>query len=175
MSTSINSQIVLDFLALLVLGGLLGTLTLAVRLEIGDRLRESALDVLLVVAVGATLGSLYLSEVVGLVPCELCWFQRIAMYPLAVLLLVARIRRDRGILPYVLTLSLIGLGISAYHVQLQMFPDQSSFCEVDNPCSNTQAEGFGVFTIPQLTAGCFVILTIMSIAALRYDHRLESP
>lgn len=172
---SINSQVVVDFFALLVIGGLLGMLALFFPLDIGLRLRKSALDVLALVAICATLGSLYLSEIVGLVPCELCWFQRIAMYPLAILIPIARIRRDRGILPYVLALSVIGLCISAYHVQLQLFPEQSSFCELDNPCSNTLAEAFGVITIPQLTAGCFIILTTISITALRYDHRLESP
>ncbi len=169
--STINSQVVLDFFALLLAGGLIGSVLLIVPLTAGDRLREVLIDGAALVAVGATMGSLYLSESVGLVPCELCWFQRIAMYPLAVILPLARIRNDRAVVPYALALALVGLTISAYHVQLQLFPDQSSFCEVANPCSNTLAKAFGTFSIPQLSMASFVLVVILMTSALRQTRK----
>jgi disulfide bond formation protein DsbB len=118
------------------------------------------------VATGATLGSLYFSESAGFVPCELCWFQRIAMYPLAIILGVAVMRRDRTVLPYALTLSVIGLGISAYHVQLQLFPEQSSFCEATNPCSGRWVEAFGWLTIPQMAGLSFALIALLASLAI---------
>ena len=69
---------------------------------------DAALWIAFLVAATATAGSLYFSEVADFVPCQLCWFQRIAMYPLAVILLVAAIRRDRGVRWYVGPLAAIG-------------------------------------------------------------------
>ena len=67
-------------------------------------------------------GSLYFSEVAGLVPCVLCWYQRIAMYPLAILLTLAAVRGDQSFRPYAATLAAIGALIAAYHVALQRIP-----------------------------------------------------
>ena len=74
------------------------------------------------VAVLATAGSLWFSEAAHFPPCELCWFQRIAMYPFAVLLAVAASRRDRAIRPYAVVLAVCGLVISAYHNVIETFP-----------------------------------------------------
>ena len=63
----------------------------------------------------ATLGSLYLSEILKFVPCTLCWYQRILMYPLAIILLVGLLRRDKGVFLYALPFSIMGIGVSTYH------------------------------------------------------------
>lgn len=123
------------------------------------------------IAVGATLGSLYLSEVIGLVPCELCWFQRIAMYPMAIVLVLARIRGDRNVLPYVGVLSAVGLAIALYHVQLQQFPGQSSFCDVVNPCSSKAGQALGWMTIPQMAAVCFALIATTAFTSIRFDQK----
>ena len=80
-------------------------------------------------------GSLYFSEVAHFVPCRLCWYQRIAMYPLVLLLGIATLRRDRGIRLYAIPLAAIGAAVSIYHVQLERFPDQASFCSLEAPCN----------------------------------------
>ena len=74
------------------------------------------------VAATATAGSLYFSEVADFVPCQLCWFQRIAMYPLAVILLVAAIRRDRSVRWYVGPIAVIGGLVSTYHYLIEWRP-----------------------------------------------------
>ena len=105
------------------------------------------------VALTATLGSLYLSEVADFPPCRLCWYQRIAVYPLVPLLAVAWWRRDRGVKPYALALVAIGLPVSLYHVVLERMPSlEGGACDPANPCTIIWVERFGYLTIPAMAA-----------------------
>lgn len=74
------------------------------------------------VAVIATLGSLYFSEIKGFIPCGMCWYQRIAMYPLAVFLGIAAFYNDYRVRKYVLPITMIGSLISLYHYSMQKCP-----------------------------------------------------
>ena len=124
-------------------------------------LRKITLELATLIAIGATFGSLYFSEIRNFVPCEYCWYQRIAMYPLALVLLIATIRRDKNIIPYALTLSLVGFGISAYHYQLQLFPDQNTSCGFDASCTYRWIEVFGFVTIPFLALTSFAFISMI--------------
>ena len=73
-----------------------------------------------VVALVATLSSLYFSEIAGFVPCTLCWYQRILMYPLTVITLVGFIKQDEYLPNYVLPLAILGLIVSGYHYLVQL-------------------------------------------------------
>ncbi len=132
-----------------------------------SELRSAAMELATVVAIGATLGSLYFSEVRNFVPCEYCWYQRIAMYPLAIILLIATIRRDKNIIPYALVLSLSGTVLSAYHYQLQLFPEQSSSCALDASCTYRWIEVFGFITIPFLALTSFAFISMILITTPR--------
>jgi disulfide bond formation protein DsbB len=123
------------------------------------------------VAATATTGSLFFSEMGGLVPCELCWYQRIAMYPLAIILLIAAIRRDWGIRPYASVLAGIGALIAAYHALLQRFPSlPSGSCDPSNPCSTIDLERFGFITIPVMAlTGFITILTLLWVIGNQAD------
>lgn len=113
--------------------------------------------VLMVAAAIATvsmLGSLYYSEIRGFVPCELCWYQRIAMYSLAIILVVAVVRRDIPIAPYALTLSVIGFGVSTYHYYIQMFGGGDS-CGLDASCAVRWVDTFGFVSIPFMAGAGF--------------------
>ncbi|NND74199.1 MAG: disulfide bond formation protein B [Ilumatobacter sp.] len=122
------------------------------------------------IATGAMAGSLYFSEVADFIPCKLCWFQRIAMYPLAVLLVLAAVWRDRRIFRYVVPIAAVGAVVSGYHVWIQWFPEQSNFCEFTNPCSATWVDAFGFLSIPQMAGICFVLIaTIGSVSMI--GHR----
>ncbi len=155
---------VADLFALALLLGLAGVAVAAAVPRVRALVITAALPLAATVATAAMLGSLYFSEVADFVPCKLCWFQRIAMYPLAPVLVLASIWRDRTIMRYVVPLSLLGFAVSAYHVWIQWFPEQSNFCEFDNPCSATWVKGFDVFSIPQLAGLSFAL--IASIGAL---------
>lgn len=98
--------------------------------------RDTRLYLAWLVALVATLGSLYLSEVRGFLPCVLCWYQRIAMYPLALLLGVAAFFGDHSIRRYVLPLALTGFGIALFQ-NLEMWGVVRNIkpCTVGVPCS----------------------------------------
>lgn len=130
-------------------------------------LQATTLGLATMIAVGATFGSLYFSEIRNFVPCEYCWYQRIVMYPLALILLIATIRRDKNIIPYALSLSLSGLALSVYHYQLQLFPEQSSSCGLDASCTYRWVEVFGFVTIPLLALTSFAFISMILIATPR--------
>ena len=129
--------------------------------------RSTAMLLASLVAIGATLGSLYFSEIREFLPCEWCWYQRIAMYPLAVILPMATFRKDRRIIPYALLLTTAGAGLSIYHYQLQAFPGQGSSCSLNGSCTYRWIEVFGFASIPMLALGSFVLIGILLLATPR--------
>jgi disulfide bond formation protein DsbB len=111
------------------------------------------------VALIAMSGSLYLSEVAHLIPCSLCWYQRIAMYPLVFVLGVGTVRGDTGVWRYGLPLAAIGLLIAAYHVTIQWMPSLDvGACSVGAPCSGRYLAVFGFISIPTLAGAAFVLI-----------------
>jgi len=132
-----------------------------------DWLNRSSLYIALPAAWIATLGSLYFSEVAGFVPCELCWYQRILMYPLALILLVGLLRRDENLPFYVLPFSGIGLGVALYHYLLQkQIVGAGAVCAAGVPCTTMWINWGGFITIPFLALIAFVIITVMALIAL---------
>jgi disulfide bond formation protein DsbB len=108
----------------------------------------------------ATGGSLFLSEIAGFVPCELCWFQRICMYPLTVVSLLAALANDRRVARYLLPLPLVGAGISIYHLLVENgVVKQSQACLISAPggCATKWINEFGYMTIPTLALTGFVL------------------
>ena len=122
-----------------------------------------------IAAIIATLGSLYFSEVMHFIPCTLCWYQRIFMYPLAIILGVAFYRNDQGIYRYVLPLSIIGMLISGYHTLLQKLPSLQQFemCTTGVPCSKDYINWLGFITIPLLAFIAFTIITVCLVILAR--------
>ncbi|HZD22427.1 MAG TPA: disulfide oxidoreductase [Acidimicrobiia bacterium] len=115
-----------------------------------------------IVALVATVGSLIYSEVIHFVPCRLCWFQRIAMYPMAIILLVGAIRREFQVRYYALPLALVGLGISIYHVVVQNVPGlESGACDPSNPCSAKYVDIFNFISIPFMAGAGFILLSVL--------------
>jgi disulfide bond formation protein DsbB len=164
----VDPRDVSNFIALILLLGAAATVVAAVRPATRSELSRGAPAIVAFAAIGATAGSLYFSEVANYVPCTYCWYQRIAMYPMAVIVPLALILRDRSILRYTLALGGIGLAISLYHIQLQLFPEQSSnSCELTSPCTAKWVEAFGFMTIPQMAGTTFAVIVLVSIIGLR--------
>ncbi len=114
------------------------------------------------VALVATVGSLIYSEVIHFVPCRLCWFQRIAMYPLSVILLVGAIRREAVVRFYALPLALIGLAVSIYHNLVQFFPSmEGGSCDPLNPCSARSVAVFGFIDLPFMAGAGFIVISVL--------------
>lgn len=134
--------------------------------EVHAAVAPVALPLAWAVATTCTLGSLYMSEVAKFPPCILCWYQRIAMYPLVVILGVAALRRDRAVKWYVVPVALVGLGISIYHYLVERFPDSVSFsCSTDVPCSTVWVWKFHFLSIPAMAGiGFALIITLVLLA-----------
>ncbi|MEW4226384.1 disulfide oxidoreductase [Rossellomorea marisflavi] len=113
----------------------------------------------------ATLGSLYFSEIRGFIPCELCWFQRIFMYPLPLILGISIFQNDFSAKKYVLPMAIIGWGISIYHYLLQKVPGFAEIkpCSSGVPCSGEYINWLGFITIPFLALMAFSIIMVSMI------------
>lgn len=118
-------------------------------------------------AIVATLGSLYFSEVMSFTPCDLCWYQRICMYPLMALFAVALWRRDPNVRYYAAPLSVIGWLFAAYHTleQYAIVPTNPAMCGVGLSCTTLWINWFGFITIPLLS---FVAFTVISACLALY-------
>lgn len=154
------------FAAVLLLGAL-GTFAGLFHPHLQAQYRRWSLAIAGAVAVGATAGSLYFSEVADFVPCDLCWVQRIFMYPLAFILPIAAVRRQREIALYGIVLAGVGLLVSLYHIQIQIWPDQATSCDPFNPCSGKYVEALGFATIPQMAGLSFVLVIAALVTQLR--------
>jgi disulfide bond formation protein DsbB len=114
------------------------------------------------VALSATLGSLYYSEIAGYVPCTLCWYQRMLVYPLTLILLVGILKHDDGVFDYVLPFSVLGIGFSTYHYLIQVgVIGHSAVCSAGIPCGLRYVNYFGLVTIPLLALAAFTFITIV--------------
>jgi disulfide bond formation protein DsbB len=119
-------------------------------------------------ALVATAGSLFFSEVSQFIPCRLCWFQRIGMYPLAAILLIAAIRRDtRGGALYGLPLAVFGAIVSIYHIYIEHHPEaETASCKIGAPCATKWIDKLGYITIPTLALTAFLAIIVLLSAAL---------
>jgi disulfide bond formation protein DsbB len=126
-----------------------------------------------VVAAIATGGSLFFSEIAHFVPCELCWFQRICMYPLSIVTLLAAVRGDHRVARYLLPLPVVGAGVSVYHLLVENgVVEQAKACLASAPggCATKWINEFGWVTIPTLALTGFVLLTgFLALAAAGAD------
>ncbi|HEX4905916.1 MAG TPA: disulfide bond formation protein B [Acidimicrobiales bacterium] len=158
---AIASQV--SILAVLVLAATARPTLARVRAALG----EQALQLAFVVALVATAGSLWLSEGAHFVPCRLCWYQRIAMYPMAVILGIAAWRRDVSVRVYALPVVAIGATISVWHMLIERFPslESASSCDPANPCSLIWVERFGYLTIPTMAFTAFALIATLLLLA----------
>jgi disulfide bond formation protein DsbB len=161
------------------IAGLLSLVTLSViayllivfiRRRVPDVLRnELALPLATLIAFGATAGSLFFSEVANYTPCVLCWYQRIAMYPLVIICGVAAWRRDAHVFKTVLPLGAIGAGISIWHIMIERRPALGGMCDPAAPCALKWINEFGFLTMPTMALIAFVAIMLLTVAA-RQNH-----
>ncbi len=113
-------------------------------------------------ALVAMLGSLFFSEILKYPPCVLCWYQRICIYPLVLIIPVGIVNKDKNLPLYVLPLSIVGLIISLFHNLLyyKWIPDTLAPCVSGVSCTTKFIEWFGFVTIPLLAFIAFLVITI---------------
>jgi disulfide bond formation protein DsbB len=166
-------------LALAVDAALVVAVVLAVAALVSPRARASvvsvatavaAQSVLLawIVATVTTLGSLYYSEHAGFVPCELCWYQRILMYPLVIVLGVAWLRRDTRVWMTALVFVVLGAPLSLYHWLVERVPAfaESSSCSVTAPCTAPWFEKLGFVTLAWMAMSSFLLIGVLMVCSI---------
>ena len=130
---------------------------------------ENGLLAIFSISLVATLGSLYFSEVRGFIPCEMCWYQRILMYPIVILSGIAYIQKNARIALTTAVFAIIGGSISLYHYGIQKIP----FLQETAPaCGQVSCTGFyinwlGFITIPFLALTAFVMIAVTSFYMLK--------
>ncbi len=136
---------------------------------------QVALPLAFCVALTCTLGSLYLSEVAKFPPCELCWFQRIVMYPQVIILGIAALRRDVLVKWYSVPLVIIGIGISIYHYLVERFPSTVTFsCTGDVPCSTVWVWKFHFLSIPAMAGIGFALIAVLALLACNVEQPAQN-
>lgn len=117
------------------------------------------------IALCASLGALFIGEIMGQSPCTLCWFQRAFMFPLAIILLVACVRSDAGVWRYTLPLAVIGGLVATYHTLLVVgvIPEPIVQCGAGPSCSSADMTVLGWVSIPFLSAACFLAIAVLLI------------
>jgi len=113
-----------------------------------------------IVSVVTTAGSLWYSEHFHFIPCELCWYQRILMYPLVVILGVGWFRRDRAVWITALPFVVLGPLVSLYHWLVERVPSfaESTSCSIDAPCSAPYFEKLGFVTLAWMALSSFLLM-----------------
>lgn len=157
------------FASMLALLAVVGTVAyascVALGLSMGGVVRSVhhiALGLAATVASVAMAGSLYFSEVAHYVPCRLCWFQRICMYPLAAILVVAAVRRDRDVRWYALPLTFVGGLVSLYHYIIEWKPSLGEgACGVGPSCTDVWFRRMGFVTLAFMALCGFIAITIL--------------
>jgi len=126
--------------------------------QLDEMIAGAGLWLAFTVTAGATVGSLYFSEVASYLPCQLCWYQRIAMYPLAVITLIAALRRDRLVIWYTTPLASIGAGVAAWHTLIEWRPalDGGSCAAVGPSCVDVWFREFGFISLAFMALVGFV-------------------
>ena len=121
----------------------------------------------------ATLGSMFFSEVMDLPPCSLCWYQRIFMFPLPIVLFMGMFPFDPKVVRYALPLSVVGTLVAAYHTLLQwgIIPESMARCSQGASCADVSIAILGVFSIPVLSLLAFLTVTVLLITINRSTSR----
>ena len=127
-----------------------------------------------VISLVATLGSLFLSEVMGLPPCSLCWYQRICMYPLVLILAVPVLsdKEKENVFTFSFPLTILGWVISLYHNLLyyKILPESAAPCRQGISCTSFHFEWMGFVTIPLLSFTAFTLISLLLLLTRKVPH-----
>lgn len=170
MSKSILSRVSYDtythLTALLAIAANLATLGLLIAWR-RDQVPSLAVWGAAGVAAIATVGSLIYSLGYDLIPCDLCWYQRIAMYPLVLILGVAAYRKDlAGARWFGLPVATVGALIASYHYLIQHFPSlEAGTCSFSAPCSAPYVWRYGFLSIPYMALSGFILIIVALVTA----------
>ncbi len=134
-----------------------------------DIIKKNIIYIILIQVTLAILGSLYYSDIKGYEPCVLCWYQRICMYSLFPIIIIAKLRKEKKIYQYIIPISILGLIIAIYHNLLYIGVIKNEFCTAGISCTSKYVEYFGFLTIPMMSLISFIIIITLSFI----DRKIE--
>ncbi len=140
-----------------------------------NKRQENALIFIAIASLIATLGSLYFSDIKGFVPCTLCWYQRIFMYPIVLIAGIGLFQRNVQIALTTALFSIIGGMISLYHYGIQKLPflQESAPACGSVPCTGQYINYLGFITIPFLALLAFILIALISILMLKWQKEMK--
>lgn len=130
------------------------------------------LELLFVGIMAAVIGSLVYSEIVGFPACDLCWYQRIFLYPQAILVLLAMYRKDKLIIDYLVPLSVLGAIVALYQSLIQWgvsFGSVINCTAIGGDCARVYVNEYSYITIPFMSFSVFIY--IIALKYVYYSHR----
>jgi len=142
------------------------------KLKVYSFFSRNSIKFAFIIACLAMAGSLFYSNYAGFVPCPLCWFQRIFMYPEVILLGLALIKKDENVIDYNLALSVIGLAISIYHNYIYIQGLYSVVCTTAESCIAPYVTEFGYITIPMMALTAFALISLLLINKKIYGKKI---
>lgn len=143
---------------------------LLMRHPLAERLVAHSSLILRLIFIGAALGSLTYELVIGYAPCLLCWYQRMAIFPIALLLLTADIRKSALLQKQVLILSSLGFIVALFHNYIDRVPNGLDVCGAGPSCLLRYVNVFGFVTIPLMSGIVLLSGIVFVYASKRYPH-----
>jgi len=121
------------------------------------------------VALASTASAVFIGEVMGQAPCVLCWYQRIAMFPLVLLLGIALLRSETGVAIYGIALSALGQAVALYHTLLywHWIPESLAPCGQGPSCRQQVLNLFGYLDLPMLSLIAFTLITVLLVMSMK--------
>jgi len=134
---------------------------------------KNGLYILWSFSLAAVVGSLFFSEILKVPPCDLCWFQRIFMYPLAIIIPLAILKNDRFILNYILALLIPGSVVALYHNLLfyKILEEPLIPCHSEVPCNSRAFQYFGFLGIPLMSLAAFVAMMGVTLYLMKKEKK----
>ena len=136
-------------------------------------IQKNIINIILIQVTIAIIGSLYFSDIKGYEPCVLCWYQRICMYALFPIIIIAGIRKEKKLYQYILPISILGWIIALYHNLLYTGFIKVEFCTTGISCTTKYVEYLGFITIPFMSFLGFTFIIILALLDRYYSIKLN--
>lgn len=139
-----------------------------------NHIKNNSLYIIWITALLGMVGSLYFQYVLHFTPCAMCWYQRIAIYPLVLIIPIGLLKNDKLLPLYTLALGIAGLLLSFYHNLLyyKIIPESIAPCVIGVPCTTRYIHLLGFLDIPQLSFISLVIIIVASVFALKNNKNI---